>query len=193
MGFGEGPCREFASVFPAAAAGKAGVPYQNKMVKIGSKRSVLLIPSAFSQEATASPEEAKPAASKPNNESEETPDERPAPVLSAAAADRLVEAAWKKPAVEREWLANREREKGNELFKVRSEGAKGCIHFVAWSQGITIGKRKSASDGHHREQSALWCFVVCNQARSYDRCPVAETVCHQNFYSSAFAKGDAMF
>jgi hypothetical protein len=67
-----------------------------------------------------SSEAAEPTKAKAEKEPQEDADKSDIATLSAAAADRLVEAAWKKPAVEREWLANRERQKGNELFKVGS-------------------------------------------------------------------------
>ncbi|GAQ79663.1 hypothetical protein KFL_000350180 [Klebsormidium nitens] len=87
---------------------RSGAEYYQKWDKVAEN---------LEKEAEGSLKKAKPAASKPKTETEEIPEETSAPVLSAAAADRLVDAAYKKPVVERRWLANREREKGNELFK----------------------------------------------------------------------------
>jgi hypothetical protein len=90
------------------------------------------------QEVKTSSEAAEPTKAKPEKEPQDDTDKSDTAILSAAAADRLVEAAWKKPAVEREWLANREREKGNELFKVGLCAAVGFDKIEQYTESSAV-------------------------------------------------------
>ena len=89
-------------------------------------------------------------------------------MLSAAAADRLVDAAYKKPVVEREWLAKREREKGNELFKVSFEGPQTrCPTPATWRQRKLFGILENQFSPHRRELVNFVPFLAGSKFRSY--------------------------